>query len=762
MTPIAPPSLVRRSPPSGPLGSPRAGADGTRHATAARRGAPTPPPRTSAWAPGVRADRRRPARGRAIRWGGFARVASGGPPGLPRVARPPSVSAGASSARRLGRPFGPSSSPRTPSVSAGASSAGRLGRPFGPSRVAATPFDPAGASSARRLGRPRRVASSRRSRRRPVSAGSRVEHRRRGRLYGPSRPSALVPGRAGRYGVSCRFRPPTPGSCAPSPSAATPSRRPSRPRCSTRAGGPRSAGLGPDRLGQDRGVRPRHGRVAARRRRALRRRARRPLGLVIAPTRELALQVARELDLALRRRPARASWPASAAWTRAASSARWPPGRHIVVGTPGRLRDHLERGRLDLSTVAVVVLDEADEMLDLGFREELETLLDATPDERRTLLFSATIPRAIAALAQQLPARRGAHRHHRRARAARRHRVPRDASWSRASASAPSSTCCATSRLRGALVFCATARAVRHLHANLLERGFAVVALSGELSQPERNARAAVAARRPRPGLRRHRRRRARPRPARPRPRHPRRPAARPPDPAAPQRPHRPGRPQGRHRGARAGTGARGWPSACWAAPTSRRSGRRRPSADEIRERDQARLVAEVAGPRGRRRRRRARRGDRAPGRAHARAGRHRAGPPAPEPAAGPRGADRRPAEPRRAARWTRPTRGDPATRPPAREQGSEWTLFRLNIGSTSNADPRWLIPLLCKRGGITRHEIGAIRIAFRDTTVEIAAPAAERFAAQAARPSDDPRDRHVRDRAVRGRPPARAQPARR
>src|SRR5918997_466876 len=76
-------------------------------------------------------------------------------------------------------------------------------------------------------------------------------------------------------------------------------------------------------------------------------------------------------------------------------------GAHIVVGTPGRLRDHLERGALDLSALRVAVLDEADEMLDMGFREELEEILDATPQERRTLLFSATMPKPIVALAKR-------------------------------------------------------------------------------------------------------------------------------------------------------------------------------------------------------------------------------------------------------------------------------------------------------------------------------------------------------------------------
>ena len=76
-------------------------------------------------------------------------------------------------------------------------------------------------------------------------------------------------------------------------------------------------------------------------------------------------------------------------------------GAHIVVGTPGRLRDHIERGSLDTAGLRVAVLDEADEMLDLGFREDLEFILDAAPSDRRTLLFSATVPRTIATLAKR-------------------------------------------------------------------------------------------------------------------------------------------------------------------------------------------------------------------------------------------------------------------------------------------------------------------------------------------------------------------------
>src|SRR5205814_4962750 len=76
-------------------------------------------------------------------------------------------------------------------------------------------------------------------------------------------------------------------------------------------------------------------------------------------------------------------------------------GAHIVVGTPGRLRDHLERGALKVGGLRAAVLDEADEMLDMGFRDDLEFILEATPAERRTLLFSATLPQGIAMLAKR-------------------------------------------------------------------------------------------------------------------------------------------------------------------------------------------------------------------------------------------------------------------------------------------------------------------------------------------------------------------------
>ena len=103
--------------------------------------------------------------------------------------------------------------------------------------------------------------------------------------------------------------------------------------------------------------------------------ARLPLALIIAPTRELALQVSRELEWLYGKsggRIATCVGGMDASKERRALS----HGAHIVVGTPGRLRDHLERGALDLSSLRVAVLDEADEMLDMGFREDLEEILD--------------------------------------------------------------------------------------------------------------------------------------------------------------------------------------------------------------------------------------------------------------------------------------------------------------------------------------------------------------------------------------------------
>jgi len=126
----------------------------------------------------------------------------------------------------------------------------------------------------------------------------------------------------------------------------------------------------------------------------------RPQALVVTPTRELAIQVAEALyAFGKYREMATVAIYGGQPYERQLRALR--RGVQVVVGTPGRLQDLLDRGALDLAGIRTVVLDEADEMLDMGFLEDIETLLAALPAERQTALFSATIPPRIARLAQQ-------------------------------------------------------------------------------------------------------------------------------------------------------------------------------------------------------------------------------------------------------------------------------------------------------------------------------------------------------------------------
>ncbi|ACQ81151.1 DEAD/DEAH box helicase domain protein [Beutenbergia cavernae DSM 12333] len=125
-----------------------------------------------------------------------------------------------------------------------------------------------------------------------------------------------------------------------------------------------------------------------------------PQALVVVPTRELAVQVAGDLETAARHRKARVVqlYGGRAYEPQVAALGR---GTEVVVGTPGRMIDLMRQRVLDLSHVRTVVLDEADEMLDLGFLPDVETLLAATPPQRHTMLFSATMPGAVVALARR-------------------------------------------------------------------------------------------------------------------------------------------------------------------------------------------------------------------------------------------------------------------------------------------------------------------------------------------------------------------------
>jgi ATP-dependent RNA helicase DeaD len=441
--------------------------------------------------------------------------------------------------------------------------------------------------------------------------------------------------------------------------------------------------------------------------------AREPLALVIAPTRELALQVSREL-----------------AWLYGKASARIATcvggmdpskerralalGAHIVVGTPGRLRDHLERGVLDLSKLRTIVLDEADEMLDMGFREDLEEILDATPRERRTLMFSATVPKPIVALARRYQSDAL------RISTAGEERGHGDIAYQALTVAPADVEHAVVNLLRlheaeSALLFCATRDNVRRLHASLTERGFNAVALSGEHSQTERNqAMQALRDRRARVCVATDVAARGIDLPALSLVVHVELPRD------AETLQHRSGR-----------TGRAGKKGiAVLIVPYPRRKrvesmlrGARiaaewieAPTPEDIRRSDRERLLATLLAPveadeedRELAARLLAERSPEDIAAALVRA--HRARMPAPEELLD-KGA------------------GTPA-RPEGPRPGFEDTIwFRMDVGRRHNADPRWLLPLLCRRGHITRNEIGAIRIAASETLFEVPRAAAARFAA--------------------------------
>ncbi|MBK6762054.1 MAG: DEAD/DEAH box helicase [Micrococcales bacterium] len=124
-----------------------------------------------------------------------------------------------------------------------------------------------------------------------------------------------------------------------------------------------------------------------------------PQALVLAPTRELALQVCEAFERYAAGSPGIRVLPVYGGQGYGVQLNALRRGVHVVVGTPGRIMDHLERGTLDLSHLRFLVLDEADEMLNMGFAEDVETILAKTPAEKNVALFSATLPKQIRRLA---------------------------------------------------------------------------------------------------------------------------------------------------------------------------------------------------------------------------------------------------------------------------------------------------------------------------------------------------------------------------
>jgi len=482
-----------------------------------------------------------------------------------------------------------------------------------------------------------------------------------------------------------------------------------------------------------------------------------PLALIVAPTRELALQVQRELAWLYRYTGARVVSCVGGMDPRR-EQRELADGVHIVVGTPGRLCDHLRRGRLDMSELKAVVLDEADEMLNLGFREDLEFILKTMPHERRTLLFSATLPRGIVALAKQyqnnafrieVGGDEGGHA---------------DIEYRAVRVVAHDVEHAVVNVLRyfespGTIVFCNTRNAVRHLQAALLERGFSVVALSGELTQGERThalqalrdgrARVCVAtdvAARgidvPNLDLIIH--------------------ADLPHDAEVMQ-----------HRSGRTGRAGRKGVSVLLVTPQHRRRVELMlgeagidavwdvaPRAEEIHRLDQQRLLQDAIlteepseDDLALARALLAKRSPEDIAAALVRIYRSRL--PSPEDIIDPDQGNRRPREDRGASPQSSKARGeDSGSDPQSRNkrarhgdslsEGSVW--FRAGVGRAQNAEARWLLPMICRRGGIDKHDIGAIRVYETHSEFEISAQAAEPFSIQLKRPD---KEQHIRIEAL-------------
>jgi ATP-independent RNA helicase DbpA len=128
---------------------------------------------------------------------------------------------------------------------------------------------------------------------------------------------------------------------------------------------------------------------------------RRVQALILCPTRELCAQVAREIRRLGRRHPGLQVLTITGGAPIFTQLNALSKGVHLVVGTPGRVMDHLRRGTLDLSSVSTVVLDEADRMLEMGFQEDMEQILGEVPASRQTVLFSATFPQSIETLSRK-------------------------------------------------------------------------------------------------------------------------------------------------------------------------------------------------------------------------------------------------------------------------------------------------------------------------------------------------------------------------
>ena len=212
-----------------------------------------------------------------------------------------------------------------------------------------------------------------------------------------------------------------------------------------------------------------------------------PRVLVLAPTRELALQVQKATHAYGRAQPLRTACLVGGMPYGLQLKALGKPV-DIVIATPGRLKDHLERGRVDLSGVQILVLDEADRMLDMGFQADIDAIVARTPATRQTLLFSATLEGVVGRLARRVtrePKRIGIEASKSRATTIEQHALFAD---DFAHKTRLLDALLRDVDLKQALVFTATKRSAEDLSGSLVGRGFAAGALHGDMRQRERNA----------------------------------------------------------------------------------------------------------------------------------------------------------------------------------------------------------------------------------------------------------------------------------
>jgi ATP-dependent RNA helicase DeaD len=496
----------------------------------------------------------------------------------------------------------------------------------------------------------------------------------------------------------------------------------------------------------------------------------RPRAIIVAPTRELARQVEEELTWLFEDVGARVASTTGGASYREEHRAL-AAGPAVVVGTPGRLLDHLNRKSIDTSQVSAIVLDEADRMLDMGFKEELDAIIDTLPEEHRTHLVSATFARDVRALADRVQAE-AAHVEGTRLGSANTdiehviHLVhPREKVGAIVNLllSAPDAQ---------TLIFARTRADVSEIAEELDQAGFRVGALSGELDQAARSralsgfkrgdVQALVATDVAARGI----------------------------DVQDIARVIHVDVPTNAdaytHRSGRTGRAGRRGVSVLLVPPSAVRQATRilaqlkvpfttlpMPTADEIRhatdDRLFAELTAEVDGEpeidervaRLAARLVEAGHVDRALVRLLQRTrGPERVEPRQLTPIA-PRDTRAAP-EPRGAARGGRyepkgagPGAGAGRTAHTRRPQNGEWVTFRVTWGERQGADSRRLLAMMCRRGGIDGKAVGAIRVDHDHSLVDVASDVATDFASQASKP--DPRDPRVRITPQVDGPPPRA-----